>query len=91
MDFDVSLAGATARFAFTFQATDFKGRVTCFRLDPLKLDELKSVGHSEFNGQGDTAIKMPPGPLGGDPVLMGTDLAACYLLAVFLHKTLPST
>ena len=91
--FDVSLAGTTARFVFTFQASEgagSKGRVTCYRLDPLKPEALVRVGHFEFNGQGDTGKKMPSGDTRGDPMLVGTDSHACYLIADLLHLAIVS-
>jgi hypothetical protein len=84
--FDVSLVGTAARFVFTFQGS--KGRVTCYRIDPLKPEALECVGQFEFNGQGDTGTKMPSGDTRGDALFVGTDSHASFLIATLLHKAI---
>ena len=90
--FDVPLAGTTARFVFTFRVSEHggsKGRVTCYRLDPLKQPEtLEHVGHFEFNGEGDTGKKVPSGGTQGDPILVVDDGHAGMLIADLVHKAI---
>jgi hypothetical protein len=90
--FEVSLAGTTARFLFTLSVPQdgrSRGRVTCYRLDPLKQPEaLEHVGHFEFDGRGDTGKKMASGPTEGDPMLVGTDSHAGQLIADLLHQAI---
>jgi hypothetical protein len=90
--FDVSLAGTTVRFVFTFPASadSIKGRVTCYWVDPLRPDVLKAVGHFDFNGEGDSGRKFSTdrGRGESDPALMGTDFHACWLQAELLHTAI---
>jgi len=91
--FDVKLAGTTARFTFSFLGSDFKARVTCERVNPpngLDPSWLESVGHFDFNGEGDTGQKVPGGATHGDPMLISTDAHACLIIADLLHKTITS-
>jgi hypothetical protein len=88
--FDVKLAGTTARFAFSFLGSEFKGRVTCERVNPpngLDPSWLESIGHFDFNGEGDTGQRVPGL---GDPMLVGIDSHACLLIADLLHKAITS-
>jgi len=88
--FDVKLAGTTARFTFSFLGSEFKGRVTCERLNPpsgIEPSWFESIGHFDFNGEGDTGQKMPGL---GDPMLVSTDSHACLLIATLLHKAITS-
>jgi hypothetical protein len=91
--FDVSLAGTTARFTFSFLGSEFKARVTCERLNPpngIEPSWLELVGHFDFNGEGDTGQKVPGGDTLGDPMLVSTDAHACLLIANLLHKAITS-
>lgn len=91
--FDVTLAGTTARFTFSFLGSEFKARVTCERLNPasgLEPSWLESIGHFDFNGEGDTGQKVPGGGTRGDPMLVATDSHACLLIANLLHKAITS-
>lgn len=85
--FDVSLAGTTARFLFTFLAATSKGRVSCFRLDPLTSEvERPAAGSFDFNGQGEIPDKTDPGT--GDRVRITTDSHAALVIAELLHQAL---
>jgi hypothetical protein len=89
--FDVWLAGTTARFVFTMTDSErigTRGRVDCYRLNPLKPDDLEPIGHFSFNGQGDTGQKVPNGDMRGDPMLVGTESHSAHLMANLLHKTI---
>jgi hypothetical protein len=86
--FDVALAGITARFSFTYQTGESRGRVTCYRHSTLKPEALDQVGHLEFNGQGDTGKKMPSGNNRDDLLSVRTDTDACYLIAELLLKAI---
>jgi hypothetical protein len=88
--FDVSLAGITARFSFAFQPVESSARVTVYRAwTPWKPENLESVAHFEFNGQGIVAgMKMPNGHFEDDDLRVNTDSHGSYLVATYLHKAL---
>jgi hypothetical protein len=90
-EFDVWLAGTTARFVFTMTDPESKGtrgRVDCYRLNPLKPNDLEPIEHFDFNGQGDTGQKVPDGNTHGDSMLVGTESHAARLMADLLHKAI---
>lgn len=86
--FDVSFAGTTVRFMFTFRPggpAGTKGTVTCYRLDLLRNEPSATIGEFHFDGQGDTGMKFPDN---GDPVQITLDFGACYSIAYFLYEGL---
>lgn len=86
--FDVTFAGATVRFAFSFDAVASRGKVTCSRVDPWESNKTDAFGKFTFNGQGETELKVPDGPNEGDPIHVNMDAGAAFLIATYLRKAI---